>query len=362
MMASGGAREWSHFGLFFGAAERALARATRQHALLARAWSALEQPPADRESTEQEQARHALALWGGTRYRFAEDAAAGKRALLALRELLAANADAVPGDECPRPVGPLLAQAQILELLRPLLGDEGERLRQAWRTAWQGLPPAREYDERAQDALLRFVAGVLLEEEAYIAAGTTAFREAISAHLHPEGYWKPAVGDEMGAAAAGSFARQLRATEAYALLAEANEQLPGRPSLWNAHARHVSIRTAIAYCAYYHFYPEHWRWEAAPLAKERAAALFRRHGAFLEIAARRAPTQPLPLLLRQLRGEAMDGESLDDLRPLVGVYGGGWTTLAHGGRMPAPPSSIQMVWQNLWRQLRSLLPRVAPKA
>ena len=129
----------------------------------------------------------------------------------------------------------------------------------------------------------------------------------------------------MGAAPIGSFRRQLRATQAYALLAEAAEH-DGGPALWPAHKRQVSIRTAIAYCAYYFFYPEHWRWEEQPLRD--TSVLFRREGAFLELALLRAPTRPLPLLLRELR-------------PLFGVYGGGWTTITHSA--PPTPTSRSFV-------------------
>ena len=340
-----------HFGLFFGEGERELARARRTEAPLAAAWAQLERPPATGTPSlpAPRDALHSLALWGGMRYRFADDAQAAARSLAILRDLLTGEG---PSDYL-RAAGQLLARAQTLELLRPLLGAEGDALRAAWRAAWQTAPPPREYDEHAWAQLLQLVAGVLLEEEALLEAGAAAFREAIAQDLHPEGYWRPVVGEEMGAAPAGSFARQLRATQAYALLAEAAEHVdarwqksPGRESsrqsesqslqsLWTAHSRHVSIRTAIAYCAYYYFFPEHWRWEAEPLRE--SAPYFRQHGAFLEIALRRAPVRPLPLLLRELR-------------PLAGVYGGGWTTLTHAA--PAGRTATPWDWRNVLARIR----------
>ena len=334
---------FSHFGLFFSEDERDLARTGRTEAGLAAAWAQLERPPATRTPAlpEPRDALHSLALWGGMRYRFADDAQAAARSLVILRDLLT---DEGPEDYL-RAAGQLITRAQTLELLRPLLGAEGDELRAAWRAAWQNAPPSREYDERAWAQLLQLVAGVLFEEEALVEAGAAVFREAIAQDLHPEGYWRPVVGEEMGAAPAGSFARQLRTTQAYALLAEAAEHvdapwLSESQSLWTAHSRHVSIRTAIAYCAYYYFFPEHWRWEAEPLRE--TAPFFRQHGAFLEIALRRAPTRPLPLLLRELR-------------PLVGVYGGGWTTLTHA-TWPARTTS-QWHWQRWLAKIRRWIAR-----
>ena len=320
--------EMDHFGLFFGAAERDLARAQRAVAPLATAWPALERPPATGTPAlpEPRDSLHALALWGGLRFRFTGDEEAAARSRAIVRNLVK---EPMPR-EYPRAAGQLLAQAQILELLRPTLGeDEGASLRGAWRDSWQGLASPWEYDEQAWSRLLQLVAGVLLEEAGHIEAAVAAYREAIAGDLHPEGYWRPVVGEEMGAAPPGSYLRQLRTTQAYALLAEAAEQLlraglAGFPSLWTTHKRHVSIRTAVAYCAYYYFYPEHWRWEAQPLRE--TAPYFRQHGAFMELAQRRVPTRPLPLLLHELR-------------PLVDVYGGGWTTLTHGAAA-APAARI----------------------
>ena len=317
---------YPHFGLFFGAEERDRARELRAEEPLDRAWAALERPLVSITSApaadEPADSLHSLALWGGMRYRFANDEQAAARSLTILRDLLPAARPADFGQAA----GRLLAQAQILELLRPLLGEEGERLRAVWLAAQAALPAATEFDERAWVQLLQMVRGVLAEDEAQIEAAVAAYQRAIANDLHPEGYWRPVVGEEMGAAPAGSFLRQLRATQAYALLSEAGEHLGG-PSLWAAHKRHVSIRTAVAYCAYYYFYPEHWRWEAQPLAE--TAPYFRQHGAFLEIALRRAPTRPLPLLLRELR-------------PLVGVYGGGWTTLTHAAPPRARPVPLAL--------------------
>lgn len=335
-----------HFGLLFGEGERDLARALRAEAPLAAAWPALERAPATGTPSlpEPRDALHALALWGGMRYRFVDDDEAATRSLAILRDLVAGG---VSSDTL-HAAGQLLAQAQTLELLRPLLREEGERLRAAWHAAWQTTTRPRaqpqEYDEQAWAHLLQLVAGVLLEEEGLIEASAAAFRAAIARDLHPEGYWRPVVGEEMGAAPAGSFLRQLRATQAYALLAEAAEQVrmtgPEGGSLWAAHKRHVSIRTAIAYCAYYYFYPEHWRWEAQPLRE--AAPYFRQHGAFLELAQRRVPTRPLPLLLRELR-------------PLVSVYGGGWATLTHA----AQPTRAASSWS--WRSLLARMRRAVAK-
>ncbi|MCY4106271.1 MAG: hypothetical protein OXG02_06155 [Chloroflexi bacterium] len=331
---------WSHFGLFFGEAERDQALAQREEAPLVAAWPALARPPATGTPSlpEARDSLHALALWGGFRFRWAGDEEAAARARAIVRDLVAGES----AGEYHADAGALLAQAQCLELLRPFLREELAPLQGAWRQAWQQLPRAWEYDEQAWARLLQGVAGVLLEEAGHLEAAMTAHREAIERDLHPEGYWRPVVGEEMGAAPAGSFRRQLRATQAYALLAEVVEQAQrnkrgqGFAPLWSFHKRHVSIRTAIAYCAYYYFYPEHWRWEAQPLRE--TASLFRQYGAFLELALRRVPTRPLPLLLRELR-------------PLFGVYGGGWTTLTHGAASKRGTASRDWRrWLDRWRQ------------
>lgn len=333
-----------HFGLFFGEAERDQAIAQRKEAALVAAWPALDRPPATGTSSlpEARDSLHALALWGGFRFRFAGDEEAAARSRAILRDLVTGE---IAGDESADDfhahAGALLAQAQCLELLRPFLREEMAPLQGAWRKAWQRLPQPWEYDERAWAGLLQLVAGVLLEEEGHILAAMLAHREAIERDLHPEGYWRPVVGEEMGAAPSGSFRRQLRATQAHALLAEVAEQAhrsqgEGFDSLWAFHKRHVSIRTAVAYCAYYYFYPEHWRWEAQPLRE--TAPLFRQYGAFLEMALRRVPTRPLPLLLRELR-------------PLFGVYGGGWTTLTHCAAPPRRATTRDWRrWLGRWRR------------
>ena len=87
-------------------------------------------------------------------------------------------------------------------------------------------------------------------------------------------------------------------------------------SLWTAHSRHVSIRTAIAYCGLLLF-----SFLSIGVGKRsrcgRVGTLFpAAWRLFGDRLARRVPVRPLPLLLRELR-------------PLVGVYGGGWTTLTH---------------------------------
>ena len=315
-----------NYGLFFGEKELALAREQRAAAPLAAAWAQLARPPALAERSD---ALHSLALWGGMRYRLLDDAEAGARGATVLREL--ASDEAASGYE--RAAGQLLAQAQAWGLLWPLLDKDGLALRALWRERWQGLPAPEEYDDRAWSLLLRAVAAHLFQEGEGLAASALEFRERLARDLHPEGYWRPVVGEKMGQARPESFRRQLRTTQAFALLAELAQQ--GGEALWAAHSRQVSLRTAIAYCAYYHFYPEHWRWEAEPLHEAVAVAAFRQYGAFFELAARRAPTRPLPLLLRELR-------------PLFNLYGGGWLTLTHAH---SPPKTMSG-WQTWLLRLR----------
>lgn len=184
---------------------------------------------------------------------------------------------------------------QIAAMLDGLDGDgeSGEALTELWRGA------------------LMMGSGILLERDESIERGAAVYRRAVERRIHPEGYFR---GIADLADAPERYEAQVSATGALVLLA----QMAGLAGLdlWSYDSRAVSVSTAVAYTHFYYFFPEKWRWEAA-LSRERAIAIMRREGAFMELVNRRNPPQGIE-------------QFLAERRPLFCAWGGGLTTLTHG--------------------------------
>ena len=186
-------------------------------------------------------------------------------------------------------------RGQIAQLLDGPAGDDetGVTLTALWRGA------------------LTMAAGILLEGDEAIDLAAAVYRRAVERRIHPEGYFR-GIADLADAPA--RYEAQVSATGALVLLAQMAE-LVGL-NLWAYDSRAVSISTAVAYTHFYYFFPEKWRWEAK-LSRERAIAIMRREGAFMELVNRRNPPQGIEHFLAEQR-------------PLFCAWGGGLTTLTHG--------------------------------
>ncbi len=291
----------SHYGLYFTEAQVQQARQQRRHEPQKSAWMLLEQESAGGLAAIQ---------WGGLRYRFNDDQAAGEQAALALAEV-------EPGQGVERldTLMAALVQAHSFEMLRDHpAGTPAQQAR--WMQAFAELTAAV---QQAQDDLsplerlwadaLYLAAGIVLEREDWFKRGADGYRQTIDQAIRPEGYLPQAVEGRDG----GSLYRQLLSIKALALSAEMAAHVG--LNLWNYAARGVSVRTACAYLLYYYYYPDKWRWDDH--MEEEAPRLFRQHGGFWEMLNYRAPLKNA-------------GAMLDELRPVYDLTGGGLTTLSHG--------------------------------
>ena len=182
--------------------------------------------------------------------------------------------------------------AQLLKALAPE-GETPEALTALWRGA------------------LTMAAGILLEDDEATERAAAVYRRAVERRIHPEGYFRE-IADLPDVPA--RYEAQVSATGAMVLLAQMAD-LAGW-DLWTYDSRAVSASTAVAYTHFYYFFPEKWRWEAE-LSRERAMAIMRREGAFMELVNRRNPPQGIE-------------QFLAEQRPLFCAWGGGLTTLTHG--------------------------------
>ncbi len=169
---------------------------------------------------------------------------------------------------------------------------------------------------------LALAAGILLEDEPEIERGAAVYRGAVEQLIHPEGFLK---GIADVADAPGRYEAQVSGCCALVLLAEM--AAPLGLDLWSFESRAVGVITAVTYTHFYYFFPEKWRWEEG-LTLERARAIMRREGAFMELVNRRNPPQGIE-------------QFLAEQRPLFCAWGGGLTTLTHG---LSPPKK-----QKRWR-------------
>jgi len=295
-----------HFGLYFTPEHVQIARKEREREPFRAAWEMLHNQGAPPDSL-------AAIQWNGFRFRFDNDPDAGQKAVDDLEtgtglytsngssnlDSLMTNAILANCFELVRDHAAWTPESQTTWLER--FAAQVESLNRV--EANLGLV------EQLWRGLVNVTAGILLEDDARLAAGTEVYRRTIENEIRPEGYLPLAVERNDG----GSLYRQILSVGALVLMAEAASHVG--IDLWGYNARGISVLTAASYLIYYYYYPDQWRWDT--ISEDEAKPLFQEHGAFLEMLNRRARPKDLKLLL-------------DDLRPLYSLTAGGLTTLSHG--------------------------------
>jgi hypothetical protein len=178
--------------------------------------------------------------------------------------------------------------------------------------------------DRAWLSLAQWI-GAQYEHDVSAASAALDQARSIVDLIHPEGYIKSVV--DVDDAQRG-FQQMLEVTGALCLTAEAAERAGG--GLWTYQNRGVGISTAVAYVVSFYFYPGKWRWGGA-LEAAFVTDQLSQHGAFLEMAARRAPLRATDILL-------------EDLRPMFSLYFGGLTTFTHGAPPELEPKKRRFLW------------------
>lgn len=307
-----------HIGLFFSNEHIQNAHKNRQRAPLKDAWAFLNESRFD---------GIAGAQLGGLRYRFSDDADAGRNALQKLEQQL--QGELAPDAPFFDAVGETVALLQGYDMLHnhpDLTPDRAAPLRESLAARVEVLnQPERSLEpfERAWQSTLNVAAGAVLDWDEPFAAGVDVVKAFVQKHIHPEGHFPAAVEPNDG----NGLQRHLLSAAALVLSAEA-AALAGE-NLYTYEARGVGVLTPVPYAVYYFFYPEKWRWDEdhPPLTEEAVKEAYARHAGFFEIALNR------DRLLKDLN------LILDALRPVYDVYGGGLTTLTHG-----VPSKRGLFW------------------
>ncbi len=259
------------------------------------------------------------------RWRFLEDAEAGMAAASALFE---SRYGLIPAEAASDSLRQWVSAVQIADLLsaEPHFASQAD----AWyQAAYEQLVALR---REASDHLLHrawlHLANLLwaqLEGDPDSSATAINHLRALVDDIHPEGYVK---GVLTAKEAERNFQQMLELTGVLCLAAEAAERING--DLWRYQNRGVGISTAVAYVVSFYFYPQKWRWEG-PLEEAFVVEQLTQHGAFLELAERRAPLRATALLL-------------DDLRPMFSLSLGGLTTLTHGAPPEHEPKKRRFLW------------------
>lgn len=292
-----------HCGLYFTTEQVQNARKHRDREPFAAAWQLLHDIEQDGDLPG--------AQGLGFRYVFADDDEAGLRALPLLLTALAAPIEQGYHDA----LATALALGQCIELLRPLLIQEGQ-LDSALDTYSQRVaelltpPDEALYVETVWLAALQVGAGIVLERENLFTTGTSTYLAVIDNDIHPEGYIKQAVSVPNGRTYEWQVLSVAALVQTAEMAAHAGEDL------WAYDNRGVSVLTAAVYILFYYHFPEKWRWEDG-LETEHVRALISQSGGFTEM---------LNLRHRPRTIEAM----LENHRPVYDVFGGGLTTLSHG--------------------------------
>ncbi len=295
-----------HAGIYFTDEHIQQAQKNRTSEPYPSAWALLDDiPETDGLTTAQINA---------LRYRFEGDESAGEKTVDLLR-----RGDINIGEDTIyiEAVAVTLTLAQCFEMVRdhlsfPLASQA------AWLEAFttrvkQLNQPAYElmHFEHLWLNLLNLVAGIVLEDEDRFQKAVEIYKESIQHDIHPEGYIHKAVDAQDG----HGMYRMLLSAQALILTAEAASHVG--ENLWAYEYRGVSAMTPTPYLLYYYYFPDKWRWDA-PLEKEAAQALYKRHAGFWDMAQRQKPSRDRKILLTELR-------------PIYDVWGGGLTTLTHGG-------------------------------
>ncbi|MDX2161575.1 MAG: alginate lyase family protein [bacterium] len=296
----------NHGGLYFTREHVQMARSSRTREPFQAAFAALENG-----------AYPGSGAWvqAGCRWKILEDVNAGALALLPLEDAL---------DKPPAAPG-LLGQIMHLhtavhafELLRdhphcdPAFVERWlDRLAERVEALSLGHPNPG-YIEWLWMGTLYMAAGIALERPAVMALAVETFETAIREDVRPQGFIPNAVKNDDGR----GLERQVLAASALVLMAEAAAHSGEPLDLWGYAVRGVTAVTAAIYPIYYFYTTQKWAWDA-DLPVEAVQAVFRQHGGYLEIVHRRTRLKDLYTVLT-------------DLRPVVDIHGGGFTTLTHG--------------------------------
>lgn len=294
-----------HYGLTFTMEHVQAAQKVRETPPLAGAWAYLK---------GHEQSGAAAALWGGLRSRFNGDARAAAFGI----EMLIQHADPQKMEDLPvtDAAGETVMLTHAYEMLRDHAAfTAGDDVR--WREALHeriGALNANASRDIVHEYLwvnaANLAAGIALEREPIIELAAQVFREAVADEIRPQGHIARAVSGDDG----GAMHRHLLAAGALVLTAEMGAHVG--LDLWDHALRGVSVMTAAIFPIYYFYTTAKWKWDAG-ITPEEVQALFARHGGYLEMVNRRAPSKDLATVL-------------NDLRPVFDPYGGGLTTLTHG--------------------------------
>ncbi|XWX04233.1 hypothetical protein VZO05_01505 [Aggregatilineales bacterium SYSU G02658] len=259
------------------------------------------------------------------RWRFLDDANAGAAATAALFESgygLTSTETAAEG------LRQWTSAVQIADLLHaePHFAHQAAAWYQAAHERLTALHQAAgEYlIDQAWLQLADLIWALRVDDSAARAAALDHLRRIVD-EIHPEGYVKSVL---TAKESERNFQQMLELAGVLCLAAEAAERANG--GLWGYQNRGVGISTAVAYVVSFYFYPQKWRWEG-PLEQAFITAEFVQHGAFLEIAARRAPLRATDIVL-------------DDLRPMFSLCFGGLTTLTHGAPAEPEPKRRRFLW------------------
>jgi hypothetical protein len=295
---------YPHCGLTFTPEHIQIAHKNRDREPFQSAWAFL-------ESNHPTDPIAALSL-DGFRWRFAQDAAAGDRAIIQLSSGLGLDA---LGQSHLDTLAAAVALAQAFELLRdhPALTSEAQS---RWIASYRALLDHLN-QPTGQLGLLEYIwlgcvnlcSGIALEAEERFAAGVETFRRVIDQEIRPEGYLPNIVSGADG----GSLFRELYAVGALVIMAEAASH--AGVDLWSYSSRGISVSTAAAYVTYYYYYPGQWRWDEG-ITEDTARPLYQACASLFEIYYRRSNAKEVKLLL-------------DELRPCFNPYLGGLTTLTH---------------------------------
>ncbi len=302
---------FTHYGLYFTEEHVRQAQQSRTAEPYAAAWALLDtySPPDD----------VARAQHGGLRYRFVDDLQAGEAALDALYQAITPTAG--QPQTTLTEAATLMILAQSFEMLRdhPARHDQSVWLEAFTTRLYAAQRPLADlpFVDHVWLNTLNLVSSIVLEQEDMFQQAVGVFRQIIDHDIHPEGYILKTVelpetaphGDGHG------LSRMLLSAQALILAAEAASHVG--TDLWEYHNRGVSALTPLPYLLYYYYYPEKWRWDEE-LESEPAEALYRQHAGMWDMAQRRAVSRDRTMLL-------------DELRPIYDVWGGGLTTLTHGG-------------------------------
>jgi hypothetical protein len=303
---------YPHFGLFFNAQQVLQAQQNREREPLKTAWAFFDHPEKPVRDL----------LWDALHYRLNNQQKSGEETVIALQNGTGLEA----GQTRFEALASAIMLAHTYELVRDHIAFSTDT-QGIWQSRFAArveqlaaeIPPTPEPDTPNPDyfvdyiwlGLLHLAAGIVLENDAHVEAGVNIYHDIIEHHVRPEGYLPHVVEGENGS----SLERQLRTVNALVLMAEAGTHIG--LNLWGYTSRGISVITAAAYCIYYYYYADQWRWDT--VSEEEAKALYKIYGGFCEIVNSHTPLRDTKLML-------------DEIRPLYNPFCGGLTTLTHGLR------------------------------